>query len=43
MVKIDIDCIDVIEKRLTLDGLVVLYNKNRKNRKNTKQKESNRI
>lgn len=43
MVKSDIDCIDVIEKRLTLDGLVVLYNKNRKNRKNTKQKESNRI
>lgn len=33
MVKSDIDCIDFIEKRLTLDGLVILYNKNKKHRK----------
>lgn len=34
MVKSGVECIDVIDKRLTLDGLVVIYDKN-KNGRNT--------
>ena len=33
MVENGISCIDVVEKRLTLDGLVLIYEKNKSQRK----------
>lgn len=33
MVENGVKCIDVIEKRLTLDGLVLIYEKNKSQRK----------
>lgn len=33
MVENGINCIDVVEKRLTLDGLVLIYEKNKSQRK----------
>ncbi|MCF0143972.1 MAG: hypothetical protein HUJ79_02520, partial [Firmicutes bacterium] len=34
-----VECIDYVDKLLTLEGLEVIYNKNKKNRKHVTQEE----
>ena len=39
MIDKGVDCINVVDKLLTLDGLEIIYRKNRKSRKKVSEKE----